>query len=156
VACDKAGLNATVSTKKPASATLSSSARDCDAQATYDPRGETEPEEVSMISLLATPEGFRGHHVRFIGYVTIEFEGTAVYLHKEDFDNGIHQNALWLNVHDLTTHAASPREGVHGYFILEGNFDPDRRGHMSAFGGELAKYYRIEPWPGAEIRRLPK
>ena len=51
---------------------------------------------VSIISLLGDPKRYAGYRVTVTGYVRIEFEGNAVYFHKEDFDNMLMKNALWL------------------------------------------------------------
>lgn len=53
-------------------------------------------QDVSLIQLIAQPEKFEGKRVRFIGFLRIEFEGNAIYLHREDFDHGITKNGLWL------------------------------------------------------------
>ena len=56
------------------------------------------PQDVSILQLLATPEKFDGKLVRVIGFLCLAFEGDAVYLHREDFDHGLTQNALWVDV----------------------------------------------------------
>src|SRR6188472_601053 len=50
----------------------------------------------SIVSLLATPERYAGKTVRVHGFVRLEFEGDAIYLHKEDFDQRLTSNAIWL------------------------------------------------------------
>lgn len=60
-------------------------------------------QDVSLIQLIAQPEKFEGKRVRFIGFLRIEFEGNAIYLHREDFDHGIEKNALWVAVPDDMT-----------------------------------------------------
>jgi hypothetical protein len=62
-------------------------------------------QEVSVIQLIAQPEKFDGKRVRFIGFLRLEFEGNAIFLHREDFDRGISRNGLWVNVpSDMTKH----------------------------------------------------
>ncbi len=39
-----------------------------------------------------------GIKVRVIGFVRIDFEGNAVYLHEEDDKYAISDNALWLSL----------------------------------------------------------
>ena len=56
------------------------------------------PQDVSIVQLLATPEKFDGKLVRVIGFLCLAFEGDAVYLHREDFDHSLTQNALWVDV----------------------------------------------------------
>src|SRR5215813_570866 len=53
---------------------------------------------VPLPRLIATPKTFDGMRVRVIGFVAIEFEGTAIYPHKEDYDHAILGNDVWLSV----------------------------------------------------------
>jgi hypothetical protein len=55
-------------------------------------------DHVSIVQLIANPERYDGKRVQFIGFLRIEFEGTAVYLHREDYEWGIGKNALWINI----------------------------------------------------------
>ena len=55
-------------------------------------------QDVSLIQLIAQPEKFEGTRVRLIGFLRIEFEGNAIYLHREDFDHGIAKNGLWVDL----------------------------------------------------------
>jgi len=55
---------------------------------------------VSMINLIATPEKYQDKKVMVDGYINIEFEGTALYLHEEDYKNGITKNSISINFLD--------------------------------------------------------
>ncbi len=103
------------------------------------PTESPEPLDVSMVQLLANPERYDGRVVRILGFVRIEFEGNAIYLHKEDFDHGIAKNGFWL---------AGPRpQGVSDtYAVLEGTFRADRAGHLGAFSGSIDKITRLDRW----------
>lgn len=46
-------------------------------------------QDVSVIQLISTPELFNGKDVRVIGFLHLEFEGDAVYVHRDDFDHAI-------------------------------------------------------------------
>ena len=89
------------------------------------------------IQLLATPERFDGQLVRVIGYVHFEFEGNAVYLHREDFVHGISKNGLWVT--------AAPTFND-TYAILEGRFNAQKTGHMGLFGGSIVDVRRLDRW----------
>ncbi len=98
---------------------------------------------VSLMTLIANPERYVGKMVRVIGFVQLEFEGNAIYLHEEDFRRAITDNALWLDV----------PQGFHGYeagsyAIVEGTFTTKSHGHMGMFSGEIANVTRLEPWLG--------
>lgn len=113
---------------------------------------ESELEYVSLIELLGAPERFRDHRVRLVGYVNLEFEGNAVYLHKEDFENALTKNALWLDLGDTRVDPKFLKSGVHGYCVVEGEFWPDSHGHFSSFGGAIGKITRLAPGLGAQMR----
>jgi hypothetical protein len=104
------------------------------------------PIDVSIVELIAAPERFRSRRVRLIGYVVLEFEGTAVYLHEEDYTRAIMRNALWLDV----SRGGSPPLSQPAYAIVEARFEPDRHGHMDLFAGALSEISRISPWPGRQ------
>ena len=102
---------------------------------------------VSIISLLGDPKRYAGHRVTVTGYVRIEFEGDAVYFHKEDFDNMLTHNALWLDMGGAKTSGLKE-----GYAYVEGVFDPDAHGHLGLFGGTLKNITRLDASVGAAIR----
>ena len=97
-----------------------------------------QPRNVSIIHLISTPERYDGQVVRVIGFYRAEFEGTAIYLHREDYDHGLSGNGLWLSKTD--------RECDLKYVIVEGRFNARDRGHMGAFGGTIDEVTRLEPW----------
>jgi hypothetical protein len=96
-----------------------------------------------MVQLLAQPEAFRAARVQVIGFVSVEREGTAIYLHKEDFLQGISPNAVWL---DLERALVIPPQKS-GSAIVEGRFNPDEHGHMHLFSGALEEVDRVTPLP---------
>jgi hypothetical protein len=104
------------------------------------------PADASLIELISSPERFRGLWVRVIGYVVLEFEGNAVYMHEEDFVHGIMRNALWLEV----SSNGPPTLARPGYAIVEGRFAADVHGHMGLFSGALTELRRISPWVGRQ------
>ena len=56
------------------------------------------PISVSAIQLISTPEKYDGKVIRVIGYLNLEFEGTALYCYKSDFENRIYKNSIWLEI----------------------------------------------------------
>jgi hypothetical protein len=99
---------------------------------------------VSLISLISNPERYNGKVVRVKGFDNIEFEGDAIYLHKEDFDLGIDQNSIWLQV--SKEDAAQPhfQNCNRKYVLIEGTFDANNKGHNGRFNGAITKITRLE------------
>lgn len=104
---------------------------------------------VSLIQLIANPSSFDGGRVVLTGYVVLEFEHTAVYLHEIDATYGIAPNGLWL---DVPVGSDSHRARFHRrYVLIEGTFSAQRRGHRGAFSGTIENIGRfdvVEPRPG--------
>jgi hypothetical protein len=98
--------------------------------------------DVSMVQLIANPREYDGKLVRIIGFVRLEFEGDAVYLHKEDYQHWILKNGLWLDVNDVV----NERRGVLNskYALIEGVFDAKDTGHMGLFSGKIHKIRRFQ------------
>jgi hypothetical protein len=100
---------------------------------------------VSLIQLIATPEQYDGQVVRVIGFVHIEFEGNAIYLHREDYEHNIIGNALWLDHPECVT-GAKGKPLISGYALVEGTFNAKNRGHMSLFSGAIVNIKGCHSW----------
>jgi hypothetical protein len=108
---------------------------------------------VSMIELLANPPKFDGKVVMVKGFLRLEFEGNGLYLHKEDFDQSLTENALWVNVGNISPETA--RSVSDKYVLLVGKFDAHGHGHMGLFGGEIGSVSRLERRPSrAELEKM--
>jgi hypothetical protein len=59
-------------------------------------QGDDAP-QVSIIQLIATPAKFDHKKIRIVGYLHLEFEGNAIYLHEDDFRARISENSIWIN-----------------------------------------------------------
>jgi len=103
-------------------------------------------ENVSMIQLIATPEKFDGKFARVIGFLNLEFEGDALYLHREDLVQGL-DNCVW--VHRTDVMERDQKKLNRHYVVIEGIFDAQDHGHMGMFGGAIKDITRIENWPPA-------
>lgn len=86
--------------------------------------------------------------MRVIGYIRLEFEGDNLYLHREDFANGLVMNAVAIErpVFD------GPAEGVEGYVILEGTFDASGIGHLGIPTGKFRNITRLERWNATGLK----
>jgi hypothetical protein len=98
---------------------------------------------VSILQIIAQPELFHGARVQVVGFVSIEREGTALYLHKEDFLEGLTANAVWLDLERARVNL--PQKS--GYTIVEGRFDPTQHGHMGMFAAGIDQIDRLSPMP---------
>jgi len=99
------------------------------------------PLALSLVQLIATPEKYDGKFVRVWGYVKLEHEGSAVYLHKEDFELSLTRNGLWLT---------GPEHGAVSdcYALVEGRFDAKNKGHRGLWSGALDRVSRLQRWQG--------
>jgi hypothetical protein len=89
------------------------------------PSPASERIDASIIQLIATPERFDGKPVRVRGFLHLEFEGNALYLHETDFCHRITSNAIWVGV-------GWPPKGEqaklnNAYVLLEGIFNANQR-----------------------------
>ena len=91
--------------------------------------------KTSIIQLLARPEIFDGKLVQVIGFVHLEFEGRGVYIRKQDYQDGLHHNGLWVG---SLREGARIRDCQDNYVVIEGRFDARSHGHMGLWGGSLA------------------
>ncbi len=55
---------------------------------------------ISLIRLIATPERYDGKVIQVEGFLNLEFEGNAIYLHKEDYENSLCKNGFWVDFSD--------------------------------------------------------
>jgi hypothetical protein len=114
----------------------------------YYPKGgpDLDADSVSLIQLIANPKAYDNKRVRVIGYLHLEFEGNAMYLHHEDFDYGLTKNAIWINVpEDMTNEQIKIVNDQ--YVICTARFRSGRQGHMGMNSGEFFDVTRLETWP---------
>jgi hypothetical protein len=97
---------------------------------------------VSLVELIANPSTYDGLRVRVIGWVNLEFEGDAIYLHREDYTHALTKNGLWVSFgRDVPRPACSG-----GYALIEGRFDARHTGHMGLWSGAIVDIDRCMPW----------
>lgn len=90
------------------------------------------PESISIINLIANPEKYYGKKVNVTGYMISEFEGTAIYLSRDDYDNRIYKNSIFLLIGKGSGYEYYNKE----YVTLNGTF-VEGNGHMGLFSGML-------------------
>jgi hypothetical protein len=104
-----------------------------------------DPEIISIINLIATPEKYNGKRVRLIGYLVLYFESSALYLHKDDANMGISKNALWVDV--SRSAMDSLKKYNEHYVLMDGTFNSRAKGHMDIYSGSLENVNYLEIWP---------
>ncbi|MDT8391571.1 MAG: hypothetical protein RRC34_13800 [Lentisphaeria bacterium] len=82
--------------------------------------------------LVAYPEKFEGRMVATHGYLTAEFENTAIFFSSEHADNFIASEAIWL---DISYEEISEEAG--NYILVRGIFTTSGKGHMGSYSGSL-------------------
>jgi hypothetical protein len=111
-------------------------------------------EDVSLINVIATPEKYKGRKIRVIGYLNLEFEGNGIYLHKDDYENGIAKNGLWVEMSRDSIQLPQIKKCIENYVLIEGTFDLSK-GHMGAFSGSIKNITRLEIWHSDNNVRPP-
>jgi hypothetical protein len=112
-----------------------------------------QPLPVSLLQLIATPDAFDGKYVRVHGFVCIEHEGTAIYLHREDAEHMLTRNGLWLAANDAPPAGSREAQVKDRYALIEGRFSASKKGHRGLWSGAVEDITRMEPW---EIRKARK
>jgi hypothetical protein len=90
---------------------------------------------VSIVQLIATPEKYDGKVVKVMGFLRLEFEGDAIYLHEDDYRHGISKNGLMV-VRNAKIDANADTLDLH-YVLLEGTFDANNHGNMGLNSGTI-------------------
>ena len=108
------------------------------------PISAEESELISIIQLIVTPEKFDGKRVAVMGFLRLEFEGTAIYIHQDDYEHGIVKNGVWVS--PLNGMCEKPKNLDQKYVLLEGRFDANKNGHMGLFSGSIVEITRCKSW----------
>ena len=102
--------------------------------------------DISMLRLIVTPEKYHNKTVQIIGYLNLEFEGNAIYFHKEDYEKGSSRNGMWVSFSDDLAKKKDLKKYSKKYVIIVGKFDMNAKGHMGMFGGSLKNITRLDEW----------
>lgn len=94
--------------------------------------------QVSLYELLARPDVYHGKRVRVLGFVHFEFEGDALYPHREDYERGLPTNGVRITRPPGIADSLSDR-----YAIVEGTFDARSPG---LYSGTLNDVTRLQLW----------
>lgn len=95
---------------------------------------DARPPTVSMVQLLANPESFNDRRVAVGGFLSLQYEGSALYLHADDFEHQLRKNALWAFI----PKSQANRECFDGkYVVVIGTVRSNYFGHMGAYSGSI-------------------
>jgi hypothetical protein len=102
----------------------------------------------SLAELIARPELYDGKRVRVIGFVNFEFEGNGLYMSREDWEQSIFRNGVWIDPPARFQADGGPAAVVPNqrYVIVEGTFDARHTGHMGMWSGAVERVTRLDPW----------
>jgi hypothetical protein len=84
-----------------------------------------------------------------VGFASLEFEGKALYVSREDYEKAITKNAVWLDI-ELSENV---KKNHKKYVLVEGIFDQDNLGHLKLFSGCIKNIERLELWESGETPR---
>jgi hypothetical protein len=124
-------------------------------QATIDSIDETEmkphqildiQDNVSLVKLIATPEKYDGKRIQVIGFLHLEFEGNAIYLHQEDYKHSLSANSFWVSFSSKLSTKKNMKKFSNRYVVIIGTFKANEKGHMGLFSGTLDNIVRLELW----------
>jgi hypothetical protein len=97
---------------------------------------------VSLIQLIANPEKYDGKLVQVVGFLRLEHEGDALYLHEDDYMHELYGNAIGIGV---TKEWKWPKDDVNmRYVMVVGTF---RAGKSNLYSGTIVKITNVVPWP---------
>jgi hypothetical protein len=102
-----------------------------------------EIQRVSLVQLISNPAAWEGKPVGVVGFLNLEFEGTALYLHREDWKQGLTANAVWVDVPVTLAPCSKKMNGR--YAAIQGTFNASQRGHMGLFSGSLTNILTCDP-----------
>jgi hypothetical protein len=79
-----------------------------------------------------------------IGFLRLEFEGDVLYLHREDYENAILGDGVWV---DTTPAIMKQKTTLNmNYVLLEGVFSSGDREHMGMWSGTIKQIRRVQLW----------
>ena len=110
---------------------------------THKQNKDAEPLNVGMVALLAAPQRYEGKLIRSIGFLCIEFENDALYLHEEDYRYGEGKNSFSLRLSE--TQRKQFKSLSLKRVIIEARVyanGPEAR----EWAGALGNIQRLEPW----------
>jgi hypothetical protein len=114
----------------------------------------------SIVQILAHLDHYHGKKLLVHGYLVVEREWTAIFLHKDDADNMIASNGLWVSFRDNSlglTEKEIAKSYSRKYAFVRGTFDKTvDGGGVGLFPGGLVKISRIGELGPPHLVKMPK
>ncbi len=118
------------------------------------------PAVVSLIQLIANPDKYDGKPVAVIGFLRLEHEADLLYLGKDDYENVILPNTLWV---DATEEMGKDRNELEMKYVrIEGIFKAGHEQRNMVSVGGLTGIKECKLWSDpldpleGKIKRMPK
>jgi len=92
---------------------------------------------VSLVQLLSSPDKYDKTRVVVLGFLTIGQENNRLYLGKNDYDNALLPNSIWVDISDKMIEQRS--ELTMKYVRLAGTFHLGYRGRSSILVGGIGE-----------------
>ncbi|MDR3157746.1 MAG: hypothetical protein LBU11_01785 [Zoogloeaceae bacterium] len=121
---------------------------------------------VSLIQLIANPEKYHGKTVLVSGFMHLEFEGHALYLHRDDAMHFLSRNGIWVDWYDWEEGDGEEKLRSRNeffdqfllphndsYVVMEGVFNAKNTGHFGLWSGgieQIKRVYRARIWEEKE------
>jgi hypothetical protein len=93
------------------------------------------PPMVSLVQILADPAKFDERRVAVAGFLSLEPEGSALYMHKDDFEYRLSKNALYVIASEAVLARKQCFDGQ--YVLVLGKVSARNHGHMGMFSGVI-------------------
>jgi|SRR5208283_3950483 len=103
-----------------------------------------QPTDATLVQLIANPDKFDGKLIRVIGFLRLEFEGNVLYLHREDYENAILGDGIWVDVTPAIMKQSATLNM--NYVLLEGVFSSGERGHRGMWRGTIKQIRYAQLW----------
>lgn len=104
----------------------------------------SEPIDVGMVALLAAPERFDGKLIRTHGFLFVQADSDAIYLHEEDYRYGLTKNAFSLDLSEAQRKQFKKLSLK--YVLLEGIVHSKSPDATYSFSGTIVDITRLESW----------
>ena len=102
------------------------------------------PVDVGMVALVADPGKFDRKVIRTVGFLLVEFEGDALYVHEEDCRHSLTKNSMALR---LSKSQRDQFRGLSGkYVIIEATVYANGLEATDSWAGALDDLTRLELW----------
>src|SRR5260221_489167 len=102
---------------------------------------------VSLIALVADPGRFDGKPGRVGGFLQVETDQYALYVHQDDEKQGIRKNGVWVDLPKSVR--AKPGDYDERYALIEGIFSAKYLGPKDGWSGSIESVSRVELWGDA-------